>query len=148
MLRPEVGKTRVERCKPALEGWYSVCCLPKIYLSDDTPVPEVMVIRILHTASLTKPMSLILTVTVSLQGPFTLIIIMYIYHALITLIIIMYIYHALLNAQSTHMIHINLNDTYYHYWYIMNIIIQLTPFLPKYLFMNIDWSPDPVTVLD
>ena len=89
--------------------------LPKIYLSDDTPVPEVMVIRILHTASLTKPMSLILMVTVSLQGPFTLIIIMYIYHALITLIIIMYIYHALLNALSAHMIHINLNDTYYHY---------------------------------
>ena len=40
MLRPEVGKTRVERCKPALEGWYSVCCLPKIYLSDDTWPPD------------------------------------------------------------------------------------------------------------
>ena len=29
------------------------------------------------------------------------------------LIIIMYIYHALVNAQSTHMIHINLNTIFY-----------------------------------
>ena len=31
----------------------------------------------------------------------------------VTIIIIMYIYHALINAMSNHMIHINLNMTFY-----------------------------------
>ena len=35
------------------------------------------------------------------------------YYAVIIMIIIMYIYHALINALSAHMIHINLNVIFY-----------------------------------
>ena len=44
-----------------------------------------------------------------IPGPFSLILFQVISHLFLMLIIIMYIYHALINALSAHMIHINLN---------------------------------------